>query len=570
MSAFLLLVRHFFGRFFDNEIVSQTTDMRTNVVQALGLIASPGMFLPFYMILEHVHFDHPFDHGWLLITDYYFFVVYSMIVMGLVMVFEWDALFPDKKDYLILTPLPLGGNMIFAGKVVALVGFLGLFVIDSNFLCTLLGPLVSDKDVRTVMNPLRAELGQVIAAHAIAVVSGGVFVALVFAGLQGVMINVLTARAFRRISPWVQMVSMGMLISVLFLTPLAMDTLRPLFERQSPVLRYFPPFWFLALYMDLLPGQPGGPMFHDLAQLARRALEVSAGVFAVAYLAGYRRHARRVMESLETAGEGPGWLRARFDRRVNQWLLPHPLERATFHFISNTMLRSARHRLFLASNTGVAFALALPAIVKVGVKPGAPIVALSSAGLLAIPLTLSFFAVSGLRAAFNLPAELRANWIFQIAESEERWAHIRAARKWIVVMGVAPLFLLLAPFEIVFRGWGPGLIHLTFALVLALLMLNLQMVWFRKIPFTCSYFPGKTSMAGMAFLYGLGFLFYTWAMASFESRLMRSPADLIVFYALGILALGGLMLLEKSELGVDDSLIYEDQPDPIVRTLELS
>ena len=564
-SSFLLLVRHFFGRFFDNEIVSQTTDMRTNVVQALGLIASPGMFLPFYMIPQHVRFDRPFEHGWLLITDYYFFVVYSMIVMGLVMVFEWDALFPDRKDYLILTPLPLGGNAIFAGKVVALVAFLGLFVIDSNFFCTLLGPLVSDSD-----GWARPLLGQVLAAHAIAVVSGGVFVALVFAGLQGLLINVLTGRAFRRISPWVQMASMGLLISVLFLTPLMIDTLRPLFERNSPVLRYFPPFWFLALYMDLLPGRPGGAMFHDLAQLARRALEVSAAVFAIAYLAGYRRHARRVMESLETAGEGPGWLRARFDRIVNRWLLPHPLERATFHFIGNTILRTARHRLFLASYTGVAFALALPSIVKVGARPGLPIVALSSAGLLAIPLTLSFFAVSGLRAVFNLPAELRANWIFQITEGEERWAHIRAARKWIVVMGIAPLFLLLAPFEFIFRGWALGLVHLSFALVLSLLMLNLLLVWFRKIPFTCSYFPGKTSMAGMAFVYILSFLFYTWAMASLEARLIRSPFELVLFYGFGILALRGLMLLEKSELGVDDSLIYEDQPDPIVRTLELS
>jgi hypothetical protein len=413
-------------------------------------------------------------------------------------------------------------------------------------------------------------LGQVLAAHAIAVISGGVFVALVFAGLQGLLINVLTGRAFRRVSPWVQMASMALLISVLFLTPLVIDMLRPLFERNSPVLRFFPPFWFLALYMDLLPGQPGGPMFHDLAQLAKRALEVSAVIFAISYLAGYRRHARRVMESLETAGEGPGWLRATFDRIVNQWLLPHPLERATFHFISNTILRTPRHRLFLASYTGVAFALALPSVVKVSARPGVPIVALSAAGLLAIPLTLSFFAVSGLRSAFNLPAELRANWIFQIAESEDRWAHIRAARKWIVAMGIAPLFLLLAPFEVVFRGWALGLVHLSFALVLSLLMLNLLLVWFRKIPFTCSYFPGKASMAGMACVYILSFLFYSWAMASLEARLIHSPGELALFYVCGVLALRGLMLLEKSELGVDDSLIYEDQPDPIVRTLELS
>jgi hypothetical protein len=29
-------------------------------------------------------------------------------------------------------------------------------------------------------------------------------------------------------------------------------------------------------------------------------------------------------------------------------------------------------------------------------------------------------------------------------------------------------------------------------------------------------------------------------------------------------------LLEKRELGIDDALIYEDEPDPVVRSLELS
>lgn len=570
-SAFLLLVRHFFGRFFDNEIVSQTSDSRTNVVQALGLFAAPGIFLPFYMIPQHVRFDRPFENGWLYITDYYFFVTYSMIVMGLVMVFEWDALFPDRKDYLILTPLPLGGNAIFAGKVAALIMFLGLFVIDANLFCTLLGPPVSDND-SSLLGPdgwSKVLVWQVMRAHAVAVVSAGVFVALSAAGLQGVLINLLTGRAFRRISPWVQMGSMVLLISILFLTPLAISMLQPLFERNSPVLRYFPPFWFLALFMDLLPGRPGGAMFHDLAQLARSALTVSAVVFSVAYLAGYRRHARRIMESLETAGEGPGWLRVRFNLLVNRWLLPHPLERATFHFISNTILRNARHRLLLASYTGIAFALALPSIVKVAAKPGMPIVSLSSAGLLAIPLTLTFFAVSGLRSAFNLPAELRANWIFQICESEESAAHIRAVRKWVVAMGIVPLLILLSPFEVAYRGWALGFVHLSFALVLSLLMLNLLLVWFRKIPFTCSYFPGKTNMAGMAFLYILGFALYSWAMASLETKLIRSPGQLLFFYAFGIAALRGLMLLERSEMRVDDSLIYEDQPDPVVRTLEL-
>ena len=77
------------------------------------------------MIPQRARFDHPFAHDWILLSDYYFFILFSMVVMGFVMVFEWDALFPDRKDYLILTPLPLGGGSIFAGKTLALVSFLG-------------------------------------------------------------------------------------------------------------------------------------------------------------------------------------------------------------------------------------------------------------------------------------------------------------------------------------------------------------------------------------------------------------------------------------------------------------
>src|SRR4051812_32733732 len=414
MSAFILLVRHFFGRFFDNEIVAQDSDMRTNVVQVLGFVAVPGMFAAFAMLPTFVRFDQPFANGWEVITDYYFFVLYSMVVMGFVMVFEWDALFPDRKDYIILTPLPLGGGSIFLAKVAALILFLGLFVLDANLLGAVLGPLISGGSG----SPFSV-VSRVMVAHALAVFSGGVFVALTFAGVQGILINCLTGRAFRRVSAWAQMGSMALLITVLFLTPMMAGAIRPLFQQHSPLLRWFPPFWFLALYMDLLPGQPGGAMFHELAPLAGRAVGVAAGgvagedplggrggpgggravgvaagVFAATYLVGYWRHARRVMESTETTGDPPGRLRAAFDRLVNARLLPHPLERATFHFISSTMLRSARHRLFLATYGGIAVAVALPNGGWVGLEPGAPLFVFTAAGPLGAPPVLALLFLS--------------------------------------------------------------------------------------------------------------------------------------------------------------------------------
>jgi hypothetical protein len=566
MDLFVLLVRHFFGRFFDNDIVSQSTDMRTNAVQAFGLAASPGIFLAFYMLPSGVSFDHPFAGHWLLVIDCYLFVLYSMVVMGLVMVFEWDALFPDRKDYLVLTPLPLKNRSIFAAKAVALVVFLAVFVVGANLFGTVLAPLVGT-DGRSAVTVWRVG-----ASHATAVLAAGAFVALCIAALQGILINVLTGRTFRRISPWVQMGVMGFLIVILFTTPMIWMLLRPLIEGRSPAARWFPPFWFLGLYFDLLPNHPGGPMFHELALRAVRAMEVVAAVFAVTYLAGYRRHALRVMECMETTFEGPGPARRAFEKGVNRWLLRHPLERASFHFISNTILRNARQRLFLAVYAGIAVAIALPSVWWVRAQPVADgsLVEFTPSGFLTVPLTLSFFAVTGLRAAFNFPAELRANWIFQMAESEDCALHIRAVRKWVTVMVLVPLAAVLTPIEVWMRGYRLAAIHITFALMLALTLLHLLLVWFRKIPFTCSYFPGKTSMAAAALIYIAGFAFYVFGMGRLEVRLLDAPVGLAAYYALGILALAGLERLERRELRIDDVLVYEDQPDPVVRSLELS
>jgi hypothetical protein len=134
-------------------------------------------------------------------------------------------------------------------------------------------------------------------------------------------------------------------------------------------------------------------------------------------------------------------------------------------------------------------------------------------------------------------------------------------------MALAPLFVLLLPLEVVFAGWRMAILHLSFAGLVGVVLLKLVLIWFRKIPFTCSYFPGKTSMALIAGIYIFGFTTYGWTMADLEEILSRRPAELVLFYAAGLITLRLLNSLEQRK--VDNTLIYEDQPDPIVRTLEL-
>src|SRR5207244_625924 len=176
---------------------------RANVVQIVAMLALPGAIMSLFMIPDHMLTRSELTRLWLRAGDRYMFVCYSMVVMGFVMTFKWDSLFPDRRDYLILTPLPISLREFFVSKVAALCGFLLLFVVAINFFSCLIVPYVYVMRDNTWSIFLPAFI-----AHAIAVLSASIFMALFFAALQGVLINLLTPSAFRRVSPWIQMFTM--------------------------------------------------------------------------------------------------------------------------------------------------------------------------------------------------------------------------------------------------------------------------------------------------------------------------------------------------------------------------
>lgn len=559
-SRFLALTRHFFARFFDNAVVSRQGEMQTNVIQLLGLLAVPGFFLCFYMMKHYPPtVRNPFD-SWQATSDRYLFVSYSMIVMGFITVFEWDSLFPDRRDYLILGTLPIRVLSLFCAKVVALCFFLGLFAFDVNCFSTLMLPMVSMGTAGT-----ESDFHRMMFAHAASAIAGGLFVAFLFAGLQGILINVLTSNAFLWVSPLVQMVSMGLLVLVLMLYPLISPLIQILVEQNSPYLFYFPGFWFLGLYESLRPGVVH-PAFHPLAATALRSLAVVSVACLIAYIAGYRRHARRALESIELNPGGPGWLQTKLTELLHRFLLRHPLQRATFHFIGQTLARSTKHRLFLAAYGGFAIAFAILILFPVADVGGASRIQISTSGLLTVPLTLSFCLLTALRAAFSLPAELTPNWAFQVTDATASGEHLKASRRWVVLCGIAPLFAVLTPLEFALWRWDLALFHLFFGVIVSLLLIEILFFHFRKIPFACSYFPGKINAATLAALYLYGLTTYSFTMADLEQWILLRPIRIVMFYLLAatlLLAFRWHRAWQAEQI----VLTFEDEPDPVVRTL---
>jgi hypothetical protein len=563
-ERFKTLARHFFSRFFDKESISQNGDERANVVQIVAMLAVPGAFVSLMTIADHPTVRSEITRFWLRAGDRYVFVCYSMVVMGFVMTFKWDSLFPDRRDYLILTPLPITLREFFAAKVSALCSFLALFIVAINLFSCVIVPyafMVRDNRINVVLPSFLA--------HSAAVLGGATFMALFFAALQGVLINLVTPATFRRVSPWIQMISMAVLVTVLLIAPGVSGNLRLLVESHPPALDYIPLFWFLGIYEVLNPEGTLIPAAQSWAISALMAMLIVAVVFVLTYLLSYRRYSRKILEGIESDVFAQGWHQRALATILNTIFLRHPFQRAAFYFIGRIFGRSGKHRLFVSMYTGVGLAVAISSLFVL-TRDREFILAISPQGLLEAPLILSFFVVSGLRATFNIPYELGANWMFQITSGSDAGEFMAATRKWVLLRGILPAYAALAVLEFAFLDPWRATFQLAFGLVVAAILIDCLFFNFNKVPFTCSYFPAKSHLAFLAGAYLYGFTIYTFTMGSLEIWVAESAARTLWFFLVAIATLIGVSWYRRQSWDSALGLVYEDDTDPLVRQLNLT
>jgi hypothetical protein len=551
-AQYTALVRHFFGRFFDNEFVAQNTDMHVTVTKILGMLAALSGLLPILRYITYLQLDAypPAARLPALWCDRSLLISFTMLVMGGVTVLEWDALFPDRRDYVSLIPLPIRARTIFLAKIGALIVFVLSFTVAVNGVSTVLFPLISYR------GPLMG-LFRAILAHFVTMAAGTAFVFVSMVAIEGILLNVLSVRWFRKVSVYVQCTVVFALLSAFFVFPNVGVKIAELKANHPAALYAFPPMWFLGMNEWML-GTNDAVML-SLAKWAGIALAISIVLAGLTYSVAYRRHVRRTLESVED-GDGT---RTRIDEwigRLADFIVRDPKERATLAFIGKTIARSAKHRIFLAVYVGIGCALILQAIVASGAKQT----------WLSAPLVLCFFILSGMRYIFTIPAELPANWLFRVTEADDRRHTLDGARRAMQWFGIAPLFTLLIPFY--FALWPPGvaIAHLTFSVTISILLVEAMLLEFWKIPFTCSYPPGKANVTLLWIFYWLGFTTYAYSMASLEAWMVVKPARLIVFYLAATAAWWGFARYRRRWDAVGFTLVFEDAPDPVVRTLGLS
>jgi hypothetical protein len=549
---FRVLYRQFLFRLMDVELLSTSARGDSSVLLGrLGSLLIFGSLLSSYVALVLGGAVRESGLAAPLWGAERFVVSLSMLVVGVFALLSWDSTFPDRRDVLVLAPLPIRVRTLFAAKIAAAAAALGLTLATWNSLAGFAWPMA--------MAPSGSGFGgtmRYVAAFWITLLAAGTFLYCVVLGLQALTAQ-LPRSWYLRVSSVLQIALFALFLGVLFFQP-SFSTVAALAAPENQrTLAWLPPYWFLGLVSELsgvFPAESHAVM----APLARRAvfslpiaILVAGGAFALSYL----RTLRKIVEEPDIA---PG-------SRGGIWLprFGNSPETALAQFVIRTLLRSRPHRTILAFYLGGGFAIV--AVFLIGARETqtrSPLLFASVVMLCALFL--------GTRTVFSMPLDLRANWLFRATPSPEGASCLSAVRRALLTLVVLPVLAATA-ILLLFWPWALVAEHLLLLGLLGSVLADGALVGFRKIPFTCSYLPGK-SKAHLVFWFGIIPLVVAMVQAvELEQRAIANPlVYACVAVTMGAAAFAARRVTNMSAKRSAPQTQFEESPSDELVTLSLN
>lgn len=565
------LTTHFFRRLFDFGVLSDvgSDTFRRMLIGIVAVTLTFGllltrMYLTKYVLLSEMY--HDWGTGYQLNLEPYrravlgdgaLVIAFPMLIVGFVVVLVGNSLFPDEIDCRVLLPLPVSKRVVFSTKALAVLGFASLFAIAAH---VAMMPLVMLMWINRWSD--RGLLPSFV-AHGVASLGASLVTALVMIAVTGVLLICVPRSRLQVASVAFRGV---MLCGLVLAIPLAsrLPATGALIASESPLFYMVPPVWFLGLE-QLILGK-GTPYFLRLAQIAAAAGVASFAVAVGSYMFLYQRFERVIFRPV-IGSDRVSRQRTSFLRHLRRGTR---VKAAIGPFIRATLMRSPLHQSVFVIIAACGAGLVLNSFISDWHAR-----ALSNAddSLIATviwaPFTLVFALNLALRAALVLQIELRANWIFRMTEDEAtRAEELGAVVRTLILLGVVLPLAMLFPVE--WAVLGPRVIHCTsIAFLCGLVLVELQMAEWRRIPFTCSYAPSR-QFVGLTMVIGVtAFVLFT----AIGSRLVLYSISHPVKWLAVMTLLGAVVLyLRRQRLWMSRhaTLIFEDVLPNDVEPLRLS
>jgi len=557
-TPFYCLLRLFVGRMFHGHADSDAGDLDLGIGVIVVLLAMPGMLVSLLMfekygsLIRFLRGAGPYDPFSATIPDEYFFLVLSMAVSGAAALWRWDSIFLDRRDFTNLVPQPIRLRSIFLANLSAIFALVALLTIVVNAASMVLYPLAVVGSQPSLSLLLRFAMG-----HAVVMLLAGAFGSLAVFAVAGVLMTLFPAAAFRRVSLLVRF-TVALLLLVLLGTSWAVpDWLKQLSVANAHRVAVLPPVSFLGLLRTVW-GRGGEPFVAAMTKAGATALGAAFFTTILAYAVSFRRSFVRIPETPD-AGPLPR-IPASFSplAPLREAVLRTPSQRACYHFVARTLLRSDGHLQVLSGF------LALGLVASAATLNSAPtlhsLVHSSSppAEFLSVPFILVYCVSVGIRFAFEIPSQLPANWIFRFWLDRERHEARPIARRVLLLLSLSWLAPVCFLATLAFWGWIVALRHTATLILCTVALVEVFLLKFRKIPFTCPY-PSFKSYSGLIVVaYLFGYVFFTYYLPQMENWSLSGPWGILWFAPLLGIVLSAIHFYRKQMLDMDKELVFED------------
>lgn len=565
---FLRLVRLFVARIFRGGGDADAEGIDLGIGLVLTLLAMPGGFVSLLLLnkygtfLQWLRGNTNVDPLLVSLPDEYFFIVLSMTVTGAVAVWRWDAIFPDRRDFINLVPLPISTRTIFLANLTAVLFLAALIALDVNAVSCVLFPAVVGATQNKFLFFLRFA-----GVHAQGVLLSSVFSFLAVFSILGLLMAVLPPLAFKRISAYIRGVVVVYLVTLLCTTAAVPDKLMRVKEHAPSWTLLLPSSWFLS-WCQALRGRAGAGLV-ELARLALPAVAVIPVIAFGAYAVAYRRHFMRIPEMAEAGSATFTSRESRSESWLQRLILRTPFQKGCFGFVWKTLLRSEAHRLVLTAVGGLGLVLASQALMHAFEGAKSLREAALSPDALAIPYILTFLIIIALRGVFEIPVDVRSNWVFQLMLDQDRQECESLGRK-VVLTVVLPLVAALAfPAYAYLEGFRVAALHTLVVGIWTVLLTNMVVVRFRKVPFTCTLPVFKQHSIVVLVSWCFGYLIYAVSTPEFESSALAQPWRLLSLVPVVAVAWFVPHSLNKSTIDIEKKLIFEESATRAFQTLGL-
>ena len=560
-SSLFELHRHYAGQLFQSELISSPEDLRRVVITSLAGVASVGFIVPklYYTKYQYLAFEAPFDlFRRAMYADMLFFLVFTMLGVAVVVAFQWDSLFPDRRDQNVLRPLPLRLWQIYAAKLSTLTAFVLLLILLLNIPCA-----ISFAAVISGPNSL-APLWLEMFAHVMATLLAGVFTLFAVTSIQSVLVLILPRQLARYFSSSIQsLILAGALVLIPWI--MGIPNLIESIDDRPEWARFAPPVWFFSLYIRLL-GRGG----QQEAELASRSLIATLAVVSLTWvlnLALYRRHSAHI--ELEDKRNVTSFYDRALDHVASR-IAKNQRALGILSFVMKSMHRSHRHQLIRLLYAGVGCALVLESALGIFLSGAwfayGRLYSAALDTLFALPVALFFFLFSGLRYTFRLPIEQGANWIFRLAAPDALPERERAVRMIHICCALLPAIATTAPFLFILLPEWRALFAIVFALLLGALLIERDLEQNSAIPFTCGYLPGKRNILHTGIMYWFNLFVLTFVIAALEEFFSRTPLRA----CLTLLMMMAALYRSQKQRTETTEMIFEEVAEPAVATLGLA